>query len=79
MKIKYLTKDQNWQDETTIYWFRLDGFGTGAVFENDTYGVAETGSDTYIVDADGTPIPYGDYDEIAVRKYCIVTNEMRNN
>ena len=81
MKIEYMTKDQNWQNETTIYWFELTGtdYGSGIEFDGHKLGVAEIGSDTYIVDADGTPIPYRDCDEIALRKHLVVTDEMRNN
>jgi len=79
MEARYLTKDQNWQDETTIYWFELTGtdYGTGVEFDGQTFGVAESGPDSMIVNADGAPLVDGDHEEIAVRKHCLVTDELR--
>ena len=41
----YTSKDQHWQDEKTTYWFEVDGHdnGTGASFENQVFGIAESG------------------------------------
>ena len=47
MKATYTTKDQNWNDETTTYWFDVDG---------ETYGVVDAGHDgKSVVDCDGVP------------------------
>lgn len=40
----YLSKDQNWQDETTIYWFLVSG---------DVYGVRDHNGVRDLVDEDG--------------------------
>lgn len=44
----YISKDQNWNDETTTYWFDVDG---------ETYGVVESSYPTTktVVDVDGCP------------------------
>ena len=75
----YTTKDQNWQDETTTYWFEVDGHdnGTGMSFENQVFGIAESGNDNTVVDCDGSPCTEGDAATIAVRKVSIATDDMR--
>lgn len=66
--IKYLSKDQNVQDETTIYWFQnLDG---------DTFGVSE-GLEVKLLDCDGCEVTdnHTNKDEF----FSAVTNEMRQD
>lgn len=69
---KFLSKDQNWQDGTTIYWFQIEG---------EVFGVVEGGSEgtSTIVDSEGMPLEGGGYREIAVRKALdgAVTDELR--
>ena len=75
----FLNADQDWQTETTRYWFTLTGtdYGTGVEFDSDEFAVAESGGDSLILDADGCPITPGDALEIAVRKAAIVDDAMR--
>ena len=75
----YTSKDQHWQDEKTTYWFEVDGHdnGTGASFENQVFGIAESGGDDTVVDCDGCPCTEGDAVTIAVRRVAIVTDDMR--
>ena len=75
----YTSKDQNWQDETTIYWFEISGvdIGTGASLDAQVFGIAESGGDDTVVDCDGSPCTEGDAVTIAVRKVAIVTDDMR--
>ena len=75
----YTSKDQNWQDETTIYWFEISGddTGTGASFDAQVFGIAESGGDDTVVDCDGSPCTEGDAVTIAVRNVAIVTDDMR--
>lgn len=40
------SKDQNWTDGTTTYWFDVDG---------ETYGVVESEGQRTVVDCDGAP------------------------
>jgi len=81
VNIKYLGKDQNWQDEQTIYWFTLDGcdYGTGFEFYNHVFGVIENPEGFYcIVDCDGYPID-GNAENKALERLLenAVTDEMR--
>lgn len=77
-KVNYIGKDQSWENECTIYWFFLNGaMGDGLEFEGTIYGVCESGTDCWAVDCDNTPIQADRYDNLAVMRYCIVTNEMR--
>ena len=64
--MKYLGKDQNIQDETTVYWFDIDG---------ETYGVAECGGQSQVLDCDGAPLVDNYTDELGL----FVTDEMRND
>ena len=64
--MKYLGKDQNMQNETTIYWFDKNG---------TTYGVAESGGQSQVLDCDGAPLVDNYTDELEL----IVTDEMRND
>ncbi len=47
MDIIYLGKDQNWADETTIYWFSVDC---------ENYGIAYNNGKTKLLDCDGCPV-----------------------
>lgn len=75
----FIEVDQNWQDETTIYWFRLDGedHGTKVQFEDETFGIAESGGDSRVLDEDGAPLAEGDSQAIAVRNTVSITDEFR--
>ena len=75
----YTSKDQNWQDEQTIYWFEISGddSGTGGSFEDQVFGIAESGGDDAVVDCDGCLCTEGDAVTIAVRRVAIVTDDMR--
>lgn len=79
MKVEFKSKDQNWQQESTTYWFELTGSdeGTGREFDGDVFGVVESGKDSKIVDCDGCPLTAGDAQEIAVKRHAAVTAEMR--
>ena len=65
---KFLSKDQHWQDETSVYWFDLEG---------ETVGVSERGPESKIVDRNGMPMTEGDGETIKAHRACIVTDEMR--
>lgn len=75
----FIEKDQNWQSETTIYWFELSGEdrGTGIEFDGETFGIAESGPDSRVVDSEGAPLAEGDHQAIAVRNTAQVTDEIR--
>lgn len=75
----FIEKSQNWQEETTTYWFELNGedYGTGIEFDGETFGIAESGPDSQVVDSEGAPLTDGDHQAIAVRNTVEVTDEMR--
>ena len=68
--VEYNGKDQNWQDETTIYWFTLNGkdYGTEIRFSDSVYGLADNNGDTTLLDCDGCPMVEGNGEYIAVYK-----------
>lgn len=68
--VNYTGKDQNWQNQSTTYWFDVDG---------EVYGVVESGSEApRIVDVDGCPIDgNGNEREMRVELESAVTDEMR--
>lgn len=63
----YHTKDQNWTNGSTTYWFDMDG---------ELYGVVE-GEGAGVVDSDGHPIDYNGDLRRSVERACIVTDAMR--
>jgi hypothetical protein len=66
--IEFIGSDQNWQDGTTTYWFRIDG---------QTFGVVEGERNPGVIDADGMPVDYNDTLRNQVQSACVVTDEMR--
>lgn len=74
----FIEKDQNWQDQTAIYWFELIGedYGTGIEFEGETFGIAESGGASRVLDCDGCPLTNG-HEELAVRRCAKVTDDLR--
>lgn len=70
----YISKDQNHQDETTVYWFEISSL-TG-YHEDGTYGIADCNGEKTYVDSDGCPIT----DNLHEFKYLmIITDEMIND
>lgn len=67
--VEYNGRDQNWQDETTIYWFILNGkdYGTGVTFDNSIYGLADNNGDITLLDSEGYPIVKDSGEYIAVQ------------
>jgi len=47
MKATHLETDQNWNDETTVYWFDVN---------NTTYGISDSNGEMTLVDYEGYPI-----------------------
>lgn len=66
--IEYVGKDQNWQDQSTTYWFET---------EIGKFGVVE-GENSGIVDDEGYPISEDGQSHIIILTLCdSVTDEMR--
>ena len=49
MEIEYKNKDQNWQEQSTTYWFDVDG---------ESFGLCDKGygEETRLLDCDGCPV-----------------------
>lgn len=47
MKTEFLTKEQDWQNETTRYWFLVNG---------ENYCIADNNGDLTLLDSEGYPI-----------------------
>lgn len=76
----FTSADQNWQSESTTYWFDIEGTekGTGWEFQGtETYGIVESGTDTTVVDCDGRSMTEGDNETIAVRNIAVVNDAIR--
>ena len=73
----FISKDQNWQDGATTYWFVLDGtdYGTEKTFENETFGVVDCVGKKSVVYADGQPVA-NDYEASIVLRDCKITDEI---
>jgi hypothetical protein len=69
-EITYQSKDQNYQDETTIYWFSVD---------ESIYGVSDCNGEMSIVDYGGCSINTDDECNMHLKSLCgLVTEEMIN-
>lgn len=70
----YTSKDQNWQEHQTIYWFDVeDDEG-----ELEIFGICEDDMGARPLDEDGCPIDYNELLASRVMDNCIVTDEMRS-
>lgn len=74
MKAEFTTKDQNYQDETTIYWFEITESSSTWIGMGEIYGVADCNSELTILDCDGCPVGQ-EYQEI-LKNVLNITDEM---
>jgi hypothetical protein len=76
---EFITADQNWQEQSTTYWFSLSGkdCGTGYVFDGDEYGICESSGESVVVDEDGAPRMDCDRVVCAVRNTVQITDDLR--
>jgi len=80
MKTQFIECDQNWDNETTTYWFMFTGvdYGTEIEFDGDTFGIVESGCDSpVVVDSDNCLMTAGDRKTIAVLNNISITDEIR--
>lgn len=63
----FIEKDQNWQNETTVYWFELDG---------ETWGVSDCNGERTIVDCDGCTVSMSDAKNAHLTAALVITEEM---
>lgn len=69
MNAIYTTKDQNFSNEQTVYWFDVDG---------EEYGVSDQAGDICVVDCDGCPVNLSDAKNAILRTLPNhVTDEIR--
>lgn len=47
MNIEFIEKDQDWQNETTRYWFSVN---------DESYCIADSNGETSLLDSEGYPI-----------------------
>lgn len=69
-KATYISKDHNFQDATTIYWFELDG---------ETWGVSDCNGERKIIDCDGYPVNTDDAKNVHLKDALIITEEMEQD
>ena len=77
LKVNYINKNQDWMNETTAYWFDIDGtdYGTEKTFHIGTFGIADCNGHLTVLDVEGYPIQNG-YVEMLVLRECKITDEM---
>ena len=69
LAVSYISKDQNWENESTTYWFNV---GSGV------FGIVESGNDKNIVDEDGCPVNTDDAGNVHLKElFNCVTEELR--
>jgi hypothetical protein len=81
LKAKFISKDENTQNENNTYWFRVDGYSAsfGLEFENETFGLVESEEGSCLVDCDGCTVTPGDGQHDAVMSIITVTDEERSS
>lgn len=67
MNIKFIEKEQDWQNEATRYWFEVDG---------EEYAAVESRGKTTIIDKNGDDV-YDRALEAQLKSRLVVTDEMR--
>jgi len=76
---EFFTADQNWQQGSTTYWFRLNGECSGREFTNDVFGICEESCfDPVVLDCDGSPVDYNEHLRSVVAQLCVVNDEVRS-
>jgi len=71
---EFTGKDQNWQDETTIYWFSVESMDYR--IESGGYGIADNSGTLTPVNSDGSPIDYNEHEAVAVLSLCQINDDM---
>lgn len=77
MNATFISKDQNWQDGTTTYWFQLDGadYRTGREFDNVVFGIVDEAGELTAVDSDNVPLRNEPLAALVARE-CKITEEL---
>lgn len=77
MKATFISKDQNWQDGTTTYWFTLDGvdYGSNREFSSETFGIVDNAGELVVVDSESMPV-LNEVVVSVVKRECRLTDEI---
>ena len=75
LTVSFSSKDQDWIDGTTTYWFMLDGtdYNSEKTFVNDMFGIVDDGTTKSVVDCDGIPINH-EFTATIVLRLCKITD-----
>lgn len=69
IKSEFVDKDQDWHDESTTYWFLLDGSASGESFDNETIGIVDCGPiPPIVIEADDGALIDGRRREVVLRE-----------
>lgn len=74
MKAEFTTKDQNYQDETTIYWFEIMESSSTWIGQGEIFGVSDCNGELTILDCDGCPVGQEYHEKL--KSVLIITEEM---
>ena len=75
IKAEYKTKDQNWKDEQTTYWFEIISSDSQLIETGEIYGYYEEPDSFLIVVCDNVPVTPEKFHEL--EDALLVTKEMR--
>lgn len=75
IQANYIAKDQNQQDETTVYWFNVNHSDDDLSGE---YAVADNNGFKRLLDCDGCPCT-DDHHFNEILESCVITDEMIND
>lgn len=67
--IKFIEKEQDWQNEATRYWFSVD---------DEEFAIVESGPTSSVINKDGDDV-YDRALEAKLKSILIVTDEMRRD
>lgn len=73
----FKSKDQNWQDGTTTYWFAMAGTdnGTGKQFDGERFGIVDEAGIFSVVAEDNIPVQ-NEYLSTIVLRECKITQKL---
>ena len=72
-KADFFEKDNNYQDENTIYWFHVSGEFNGQ------YGVCDHNGDLSIVDSECYPVELDSYTSNYLLDLLVITDEIKES
>jgi len=70
----FLEKDENSQDQTSVYWFEIQSDDYRV--ESGEYGIAVCNGESTPLNEDGAPIDYNEIERAAVLALCEIPSEV---